>query len=66
MLYPGSYFIPHLAGIEGGFFNQTGVVGQFTYTIADVCSKVIDGVLLTVVAQHISKPEVYVYGEAKS
>ena len=60
MLYPGAYLMPHLIGIEGGFFNETGVVGrQITYTIADISSKVIYGVLLTVVAQSISKAEGY-------
>jgi bacteriorhodopsin len=58
MLYPGAYLMPHLLGIEGGLFNEAGVVGrQITYTIADVCSKVIYGVLLTNVAQILSKTE---------
>jgi bacteriorhodopsin len=62
MLYPGAYLMPHLLGIEGGFFNEAGVVGrQITYTIADISSKVIYGVLLTVVAQSLSKAEGYVY-----
>ncbi len=61
MLYPGAYLMPHLAGIEGGFFNEMGVVArQITYTIADVCSKVIYGVLLTNVAQILSKSEGYI------
>lgn len=60
MLYPGAYLMPHLAGIEGGLFNEIGVVGrQITYTIADVSSKVIYGVLLTVVARHLSLKEGY-------
>lgn len=60
MLYPGAYLMPHLLGIEGGLFNESGVVGrQMTYTIADVASKVIYGVLLTNVAQIISKAEGY-------
>jgi len=63
MLYPGAYLMPHLLGIEGGFFNESGVVGrQMTYTIADVCSKVIYGVMLTQVAQIMSKAEGYVEG----
>ena len=62
MLYPGAYLMPHLLGIEGGFFNEIGVVGrQITYTIADIGSKVIYGVLLTVAAQHFSKAEGYDY-----
>ncbi|WP_194775423.1 bacteriorhodopsin [Pararhodonellum marinum] len=61
MLYPGAYLMPHLLGIEGGLFNESGVVGrQITYTIADVSSKVIYGVLLTNVAQILSKSEGYV------
>ncbi len=60
-LYPGAYLMPHLLGIEGGFFNESGVVGrQITYTIADVCSKVIYGVMLTYVAQILSQEEGYV------
>jgi bacteriorhodopsin len=62
MLYPGAYLMPHLAGIEGGLFNEIGVVGrQITYTIADVSSKVIYGVLLTVVARYLSLEEGYDY-----
>jgi bacteriorhodopsin len=60
MLYPGAYLMPHLLGIEGGFFNESGVVGrQITYTIADVFSKVIYGVLLTNVAMILSENEGY-------
>jgi len=60
MLYPGAYLMPHLLGIEGGLFNESGVVGrQITYTIADICSKVIYGVLLTNVAVILSKHEGY-------
>jgi len=59
-LYPGAYLMPHLLGIEGGLFNESGVVGrQMTYTVADVMSKVIYGVLLTNVAQILSKEEGY-------
>lgn len=67
MLYPGAYLMPHLLGIEGGFFNESGVVGrQMTYTIADVCSKVIYGVMLTQVAQIMSKAEGYQEGKAET
>jgi len=60
MLYPGAYLMPHLAGLEGGLFNESGVVGrQITYTIADVCSKVIYGILLTYTATILSKSEGY-------
>jgi bacteriorhodopsin len=60
MLYPGAYLMPHLAGIEGALFGEAGIVGrQLTYTIADVSSKVIYGIMLTVVAQILSKKEGY-------
>lgn len=62
MLYPGAYLMPHLGGIgmDGAFFNETGVVArQITYTIADVSSKVIYGVLLTVLARKLSLEEGY-------
>jgi bacteriorhodopsin len=54
-LYPGAYLMPHLAGIEGGLFNESGIVGrQMTYTVADVASKVIYGVLLGNLAMVLS------------
>ncbi len=60
-LYPGAYLMPHLLGIEGGLFNESGVVArQITYTIADISSKVIYGVMLGYVAQILSKNEGYV------
>ena len=67
MLYPGAYLMPHLLGVEGGFFNEVGVVGrQITYTIADVSSKVIYGILLTIAAQSMSKKEGYDYNLLKA
>ena len=61
-LYPGAYLMPHLAGIEGAFYNETGVVArQMTYTVADISSKVIYGVLLSNLAQVLSKAEGYEY-----
>jgi bacteriorhodopsin len=60
MLYPGAYLMPHLLGIEGAFFSEAGVVGrQMTYTVADISSKVIYGILLTNVASILSKHEGY-------
>lgn len=54
-LYPGAYLMPHLLGIEGFFYSEAGVVGrQITYTIADVSSKVIYGVLLGNLAMTLS------------
>lgn len=67
LLYPGAYLMPHLAGIEGALFSEAGVVGrQITYTIADISSKVIYGILLTVAAQAMSKEEGYDYSLLKS
>lgn len=67
MLYPGAYLMPHLAGIEGALFSEAGVVGrQITYTIADISSKVIYGILLTAAAQAMSKEEGYDYSLLKS
>ncbi len=60
MLYPGAFLMPHLAGIEGALFGEAGIVGrQLTYTIADVTSKVIYGIMLTIVAQILSQKEGY-------
>lgn len=66
-LYPGAYLMPYLGGLgeDGLLFNESGVVGrQMTYTIADITSKVIYGVLLGVLATHISKLEGYRYETA--
>lgn len=55
-LYPGAYLMPYLAGIDGFFYSEDGVMArQLTYTIADVCSKVIYGVLLGNLAMTLSK-----------
>ena len=52
MLYPGGYLMPLLLD------SEAGVVGrQITYTIADISSKVIYGVMLTQVAQIRSRAE---------
>lgn len=54
MLYPGGYLMPLLLN------SEAGVVGrQITYTVADISSKVIYGVLLTQVAQIRSRAEGY-------
>jgi bacteriorhodopsin len=64
-LYPGAYLMPHLLGIEGGLYNESGVVGrQMTYTVADIVSKVIYGILLTQLAQILSKEQGYVFGQS--
>ncbi|MGJ3237386.1 MAG: bacteriorhodopsin [Anaerolineae bacterium] len=56
MLYPGGYLMPVLLNTEGlfgaGTITEAGIVGRaLTYTIADVASKVVYGVILTQVAQ---------------
>ena len=52
MLYPGAYLMPILMN------SEAGVVGrQLTFTVADITSKVIYGVLLTWVAQIRSREE---------
>lgn len=55
MLYPGAYLMPLMLN------SEIGVVGrQITYTIADISSKVIYGVMLTYVAQIRSEEEGYI------
>ncbi|MEM9775147.1 MAG: bacteriorhodopsin, partial [Chloroflexota bacterium] len=55
MLYPGAYLMPLMLN------NEAGVVGrQLAYTVADISSKVIYGVMLTYVAQIESEKEGYV------
>ncbi len=54
MLYPGAYLMPLYMN------SEAGVVGrQLSYTVADVLSKVVYGVLLTQVAAIRSKEEGY-------
>ena len=67
MLYPGAYLMPTFtANLPDGsgtgliplFSGETAVVARsITYTVADVLSKVVYGVLLTVAAQIRSKEE---------
>ncbi|MFO8029740.1 MAG: bacteriorhodopsin [Cyclonatronaceae bacterium] len=63
MLYPGAYLMPYLFSL--GFepaLSEAAVVGRhITYTVADVSSKVIYGILLTLTAQEMSKAEGYEY-----
>jgi hypothetical protein len=48
--------MPYLGGLDGFLYNESGVVGrQMTYTVADVASKVIYGVLLGNLAMVLSK-----------
>lgn len=62
MLYPGAYLMPYLFGGLEPALSETAVVARhITYTIADVSSKVIYGILLTLAAQEMSKAEGYDY-----
>lgn len=70
MLYPGAYLAPllmdsaaTLANPAGaGSLSEAAVVGrQLTFTIADISSKVIYGIFLTIVAQIRSEEDGYVY-----
>ncbi len=69
MLYPGAYLMPYLIppGLEPaltGLASEAAVVGrQLTYTVADVTSKVVYGVLLTIVAQIMSNADGYDYNK---
>lgn len=55
-LYPGAYLMPYLTGVDGFLYSEDGVMArQLVYTIADVCSKVIYGVLLGNLAITLSK-----------
>ena len=63
MLYPGAYLMPYLfsMGLEPSL-NEAAVVGRhITFTVADVSSKVIYGILLTLTAQEMSKADGYDY-----
>jgi bacteriorhodopsin len=52
MLYPGAYLMPLL--LDG----EAGVVGRhMTYTAADISSKIVYGVLLTVLATQLSEAQ---------
>jgi bacteriorhodopsin len=54
MLYPGGYLMPVLINSDGGV-----VVRQLLYTIADISSKVVYGVLLGIVATIRSEADGY-------
>ena len=60
MLYPGAYLMPAF------WFDAGGVVArQISYTVADITSKVIYGVLLTFIAQKLSAIEGYVPAQVR-
>lgn len=59
-LYPGAYLMPYLFGGLEPALVEAAVVGRhMTYTVADIGSKVIYGILLTMTAQEFSKAEGY-------
>jgi bacteriorhodopsin len=59
MLYPGAYLMPLM--LDG----EAGVVGRhITYTTADITSKIIYGVLLSVLAGQLSRAKGYVEPDA--
>jgi len=63
MLYPGAYLMPYLfsLGLEPALSESAVVARHITYTVADVSSKVIYGILLTLTAQEMSKADGYDY-----
>ncbi|MFU8811639.1 MAG: bacteriorhodopsin [Balneolaceae bacterium] len=63
MLYPGAYLMPYLFSfsLEPAMSETAVVARHMTYTIADVGSKVVYGILLTLAAQAMSKAEGYDY-----
>lgn len=68
MLYPGAYLMPYLLNLGGlaPALTETAVVARhITYTVADVTSKVIYGVLLTIAATEISKSQGYDWEKAQ-
>jgi len=68
MLYPGAYLMPYLfsLGLEPALSETAVVARHITYTIADVSSKVIYGIFLTLAAQEMSKAEGYDYEKMES
>lgn len=63
MLYPGAYLMPYLFSfsMEPALTETAVVARHITYTVADIGSKVIYGILLTLTAQEMSKAEGYDY-----
>jgi bacteriorhodopsin len=68
MLYPGAYLMPYLFSfsLEPALTESAVVARHITFTIADVTSKVIYGILLTLAAQELSKEEGYDYEKLES
>lgn len=53
-------------GLEPALSETAVVARHITYTVADVSSKVIYGILLTLAAQEMSKAEGYDYEKLES
>lgn len=68
MLYPGAYLMPYLFSfsLEPSLSETAVVARHITYTVADVSSKVIYGILLTLTAQEMSKADGYDYEKLDS
>jgi len=63
MLYPGAYLMPYLFSfsLEPALSETAVVARHITYTVADVASKVIYGIFLTLTAQELSNAEGFDY-----
>jgi bacteriorhodopsin len=65
MLYPGAYLMPYLFSMSldptAGLTETAVLARHMTYTVADVASKVIYGILLTLTAQELSNAEGFDY-----
>lgn len=59
-LYPGAYLMPLLMTLGVADYEFTIVAQQMTYTIADISSKVIYGVMLNVASTILSEEQGYV------
>jgi len=68
MLYPGAYLMPYLFSFsaEPALSEAAVVARHMTYTVADVGSKLIYGIFLTLAAQEMSKEEGYNWEEMES
>jgi bacteriorhodopsin len=58
-LYPGAYLIPYLMNLGLADYEFTIVAQQLTYTVADIVSKVVYGVMLNITSTILSEEEGY-------
>lgn len=56
-LYPGAYLMPYLMNLGLANYEFTIVAQQLTYTVADIVSKVVYGVMLNVASTILSEEE---------